>query len=117
MTGSDRAAAATPPDGRLFVRDNLVEGVVSDGLLYGQDPLVAVLLAARGHPAVRDLFTTGKTILRAVLRIRIWDTISFWSLDPGWVKNQGPDLGSGSCMNNPDHISESLETIFGLKCT
>jgi hypothetical protein len=23
--------------------------------------------------------------------------------------------GSGSGMNNPDHISESLETIFGLK--
>ncbi len=47
VTGSDRAAAATPPNGRLFVRDNLVEGVVSDGLLYGEDPLVAVLLAAR----------------------------------------------------------------------
>jgi len=47
VTGSDRAAAATPPNGRLFVRDNLVEGVVSDGLLYGEDPLVAVLLAPR----------------------------------------------------------------------
>jgi hypothetical protein len=23
--------------------------------------------------------------------------------------------GAGSGMNNPDHISESLETIFGLK--
>jgi hypothetical protein len=23
--------------------------------------------------------------------------------------------GSGSGMNNPDHISESIETIFGLK--
>jgi hypothetical protein len=31
---------------------------------------------------------------------RIWD--------PGWVKKSG----SGSGMNNPDHISESLETIF-----
>ena len=25
------------------------------------------------------------------------------------------DLGSGSGMNNPDHVSKSLETIFGLK--
>ncbi len=29
--------------------------------------------------------------------------------DPGWVKK------SGSGMNNPDHISKSLETIFGFK--
>jgi hypothetical protein len=33
--------------------------------------------------------------------------------DPGWEKNQDPGCGSG--MNNPDHISESLETIFGVK--
>jgi hypothetical protein len=26
----------------------------------------------------------------------------------------GKYSGSGSIMNNPDHISESLETIFGL---
>jgi hypothetical protein len=43
-----------------------------------------------------------------------------WIRDPGWVKNQDPvrdgkKSGSGSGMNNPDHISESLETIFGLK--
>jgi hypothetical protein len=31
--------------------------------------------------------------------------------DPGWVKNQGPE----SVTNIPDKISESLETIFGLK--
>jgi hypothetical protein len=36
----------------------------------------------------------------AVLRIQI--------RDPGWVKKSR----SGSGMNNPDHISESLETIF-----
>ncbi len=30
-------------------------------------------------------------------------------------KNQDPDPGSGSGMNNPDHISESLETIFWPK--
>ncbi len=34
---------------------------------------------------------------------------------PGWVRNQDPDAGSGSGMNIPDHDSESLETIFGLK--
>jgi hypothetical protein len=34
-----------------------------------------------------------------------------WIRDPRWVKN--PDPGSG--MNNPDHIFESLETIFGVK--
>jgi hypothetical protein len=35
--------------------------------------------------------------------------------DPGWVINQDPDSGSGSGMNIPDHISESLETIFWVK--
>ncbi len=29
-----------------------------------------------------------------------------WIRDPGWLKK------SGSGMNNPDHISESLETSF-----
>jgi hypothetical protein len=33
--------------------------------------------------------------------------------DPGWVKNQDPNPRSGSGTNNPDHISESLETIRG----
>ncbi len=33
-----------------------------------------------------------------------------WIRDPGWVKSQDPDPGSG--MNNPNHISYSLETIF-----
>jgi hypothetical protein len=27
----------------------------------------------------------------------------------------GKKSGSGSGMNNPDHISESLKTIFGVK--
>jgi hypothetical protein len=31
--------------------------------------------------------------------------------DPGWVKKSE----SGSGMNNPDHISRSLETIFWVK--
>ncbi len=30
-------------------------------------------------------------------------------------KNQDPDPGSESGMNNPDHISASLETIFWVK--
>jgi hypothetical protein len=34
-------------------------------------------------------------------------------LTPG--SGMGKKSGSGSGMNNPDHISESLETIFGLK--
>ncbi len=45
----------------------------------------------------------------AVLRIRIRpirDPVPFWVRDPGWVKNQDPDPGSGFWMNNPDHISE-----------
>ncbi len=36
-----------------------------------------------------------------------------WIWDPEWVKNQDPDPGSG--MNNPDHISESLKTIFWVQ--
>jgi hypothetical protein len=41
-----------------------------------------------------------------------------WIRDPEWVKSKDPDPGSGSSgsgMNNPDHVSESLETIFWLK--
>jgi hypothetical protein len=41
------------------------------------------------------------------------DPVPFLPLDPGWVKNQDRDPGSGK--NNPDHISESLETIFWVK--
>jgi hypothetical protein len=55
-----------------------------------------------------------------VLRIRIWDPGSGiwclfdpWIRDPGWAKSQDPDQGSG--MNNPDHISQSSETIFWVK--
>ncbi len=36
-----------------------------------------------------------------------------WIQDPGCVKSKDPDPGSG--MNNPDHISWSLETIFWVK--
>jgi hypothetical protein len=37
----------------------------------------------------------------------------FLPLDPRWVKTK--KSGSGSGMNNPNHISESIETIFWLK--
>ncbi len=33
-------------------------------------------------------------------------------LTPGWVKNQDLDPGSESVMNNLDHISTALKTIF-----
>jgi hypothetical protein len=46
-----------------------------------------------------------------VLRIRIRDPVHFWPLDPG----MGKKSGSGSGMNNPDHITQSLETIFRVK--
>jgi hypothetical protein len=36
-------------------------------------------------------------------------------MDPGWVKNEDLDPGSGSGMNIPDHISESSESIFWVK--
>ncbi len=35
-----------------------------------------------------------------------------WIRNTGWVKNQDLDPGSGSGMNNLDHISECLKTIF-----
>ncbi len=37
----------------------------------------------------------------------IWCLFDPWIRDPGWVKKSG----SGSGMNNQDHISESLQTI------
>ena len=41
-----------PPDGGLLVCDDLVEGVVPDGLLDAADPLAAVLLVSGGQPAM-----------------------------------------------------------------
>ncbi len=41
---------------------------------------------------------------KAVLRI-LFDP---WVRDPGWVKNQHPDPGSGFGMNILDHNSEIL---------
>ncbi len=45
-----------------------------------------------------------------MLWIRIRDPVPFWPLDPGSV--MGKKSGSESGMNNPDPISESLETSF-----
>ncbi len=45
---------------------------------------------------------------KPVLRIRIRDPVPF--LPPG--SGMGKKSGSRSGMNNPDHISESLETVF-----
>ncbi len=47
------------------------------------------------------------------MRIRIWNLGSGALLTPGAGMVKKP--GSGSGMNNLDHIYESLETIFGLK--
>ncbi len=52
-------------------------------------------------------------ILWAVLRIRIRDPVPFRSLDPGF--GMGKNSGSRSGMNNPNHIYESIETIFWVK--
>jgi hypothetical protein len=45
-----------------------------------------------------------------VLLIRIRDLVPFRPLDPGWVKNQERVRDE-----QPGDISESLETLFGLK--
>jgi hypothetical protein len=45
------------------------------------------------------------------IRDRIRDLVHFWPLEPG----SGMGKISGSGMNNPDNISESLETSFWVK--
>jgi hypothetical protein len=55
--------------------------------------------------------TQLKLQFSSVLRIQIRDLVPLfdpWIRDPRWQKNQDPDPGSGSRMNIPDHISESL---------
>ncbi len=41
--------------------------------------------------------------------------MTFLAPDLGWVRNQDTDPGSGSRMNNLDHISESSENFFWVK--
>jgi hypothetical protein len=48
---------------------------------------------------------------------RIRDLLDPWIQDPGWVKNQDPEPGSGSGMHIQDHISKSIETILWVKNT
>ncbi len=61
---------------------------------------------------LKSLFWRKKDYLYSVLNsVADPDSVPFWPLNPGCVKNQDP----GSGMNNPDHISVSLKTIFGLK--
>ncbi len=48
-----------------------------------------------------------------MLRIRIWDPMPFWLLNPG--SEMGKKSGSGSGMNNSDNFSKSLETILWVK--
>jgi hypothetical protein len=56
------------------------------------------------------LFFTLKGV--AVLT-RVADPVPFWPLNP--VFGMGKKSRSGSGMNIPDHISESLEIIFWVK--
>jgi hypothetical protein len=45
------------------------------------------------------------------VEIRIRDPVPFLPIDPGSGIGDGLKSGSGSGMNNTDHISESIETI------
>jgi hypothetical protein len=51
--------------------------------------------------------------MNVILPSHILGICSVADPDPGWVKSQDSDPGSG--MNIPDHNSESLETIFWAK--
>jgi hypothetical protein len=64
-------------------------------------------MALKAEAALRS--TSSFIIILPVLRIRIRDPV-FFPRDPGLVKNQDPESGSG--MNNPDHISKSLKNNF-----
>ncbi len=53
-------------------------------------------------------------LIMHIYRVADPDPGPFSPLDPGsgMCKNQDPNPGSGYGMNNPHHITESLETIF-----
>ncbi len=71
-------------------------------------------IPAPGSAAPGSLFNRNSwnlSTIKTVLRIRIRDPVLFWP--PG--SGIGKKSGSGSGMNNPDHNSESLETIFWVK--
>jgi hypothetical protein len=56
----------------------------------------------------RDNYVPEVSALELVRKIFLFRSVA--DPDLGWVKSKDPDPGSG--MNNPDHISLSLETIF-----
>jgi hypothetical protein len=58
------------------------------------------------------LFFLKFQFLREFCSVADPESGAFWPLDPGKVKNQDPDTGSGSGIYILDHICESLETIF-----
>jgi hypothetical protein len=55
-----------------------------------------------------DISTGCETIFFLALFLLL--LVLFWKTSVA-----DPDPGSGSRMNNPDHVSQSLETIFWLK--
>ncbi len=74
-------------------------------------PETMVVSWFRALPERWDISASKKNIRPgAVLRFRIRDPMPFWPLDP--VSGMGKKTGSGSGMNNPVHISESLEFNF-----
>ncbi len=74
------------------------------------------LLSLRlSQPVCPSTLPLSYLFLQPVLRIRIRDPVLYypWIRDPESGMSKKP--GSGFGMNNPSHISESLETVFWLK--
>ncbi len=82
----------------LTIRNSIVDGIANSAE------------APSEQESPRKKFLFFMEILVSVLRIRIRDPVPFWPLDPG--SGMGKKSGSGSGMNNPDQVSESLKIIF-----
>jgi hypothetical protein len=66
------------------------------------------------NPLRKTNYPKGKqTEKHSTKTAKILDYSSVADPDPG--SGMGKKSGSGSGMNNPDHISESLETIFWVR--
>jgi hypothetical protein len=90
----------------LFLSSSLLSADTATNALPLPCLVVILLLSAQQVYAVlRIQIRDPGYEIRRLFDPRIWD--------PGWVKNQ--DTDSGSKMNNPYHISESLESIFWVK--
>jgi hypothetical protein len=80
--------------------------------------LACTRVCSRLHFSVANLFTGYLCLLKCFFLSRF--LLPYSVADPGsgafLTLGSGIDIksGSGSGMNNPDHISESLETIFGV---